>query len=138
MSAENVAFVHDLFETLNAAGWDPEAAPQFVHPEGVIHAPEEWPGQPTYAGLVGRASLIREFTATFDSFRVDVDRVVDLDDRVVGLIRVGGVSRTSGVEMDWELGLIAGDWEDGRPKDIRYFLNWEQALAAAGLDAGAE
>jgi SnoaL-like protein len=133
MSEENVELVRRSFETLNAMGWDPDATPGFVHPEGCIYPPAEWPGPELYEGREGRDALIREWTSTFD-LRGEIERLIDDDDRVIALLRMRGISKAGRVEVDWTLGFIASDFADGRAREVRWFMSPEQTLAAAGIE----
>jgi hypothetical protein len=133
MSQQDVELVRRAIEGLNAAGWDPDTEPRLVHPEGRIYPPREWPGPEVYEGDEGAAELIREWTSTFDGFHGEFERLIDDGGRVIALLRIRGVSKTSGVEIDWPLGFIASDFADGRAREIRWFMSPEQTLAASGL-----
>jgi ketosteroid isomerase-like protein len=136
MSQQNVELVRRDLDGLNAAGWDPAAAPTLVlHPEVRIYPPAEWPGPEVYEGEEGRAALIREWTSTFDHLRAEIERLIDDGDRVIALLRMRGSSKASGVEVDWPLGFIAGDFaDDGRAREVRWYSSTEQTLAAAGME----
>jgi hypothetical protein len=134
MSEQIVELVRRNIEELNAAGWDPDAVPTGLHPEGRLYPPAEWPGPEVYEGREGRAALIREWTSTFDGLRGDIERLIDGGDRVIVLLRMRGTSKASGVEVDWPLGYIASDFADGRPREVRWFISQEQTLAAAGME----
>jgi ketosteroid isomerase-like protein len=133
VSQENVELVRRSIEALNALGWDSDATPGFVHPEGRIYPPAEWPGPEVYEGREGRDALIREWTSTFDRLRGEIERLIDDDDRVIALLRMRGISKAGGVEVDWPLGFIASDFADGRAREVRWFISPEQTLAAAGI-----
>jgi ketosteroid isomerase-like protein len=134
MSQENVELVRSSFDALNATGWDPDATAGFVHPDARIYPPAEWPGPEVYEGREGRAALIREWTSTFDRLRGEIERLIDDDDRVIALLRMRGISKASRVEVDWPLGFIASDFDDGRAREVRWFMSREQTLAAAGIE----
>ena len=133
MSQEILQLVRANMEQLNAVGWDTDAAAMGMHPEGRLYPPAEWPGPEVYNGRSGWAASIRERTSAFDRLRGDIDRLIDAGDRVIVLLRMSGTSRASGVEVEWPLGYIASDFADGRPRELRWFISQEQAIATAGI-----
>jgi hypothetical protein len=132
MSQQNVDLVRRNIEGLNAAGWDPDAG-VLLHPEGRLYPPSEWPGPGVYEGHQGRAALIREWTSTFNGLHGEIERLIDDGDRVIALLRMRGISKASGVEVDWPLGFIASDFADDMAREVRWFISPEQTLAAAGV-----
>src|SRR2546425_7892724 len=138
MSAENVEVVRENIEAISASGFDPEVAALRLHPEVRIHSPSEWLGSELYEGGEGLAIVLAEWRSTFDDLRVEIERLIDEGDRVIALLEVHGNSKSSEVEVEWRLGYIATNFSDGLPREIRWFMSWEKALAAAGLEARAE
>jgi hypothetical protein len=135
---ENVDIVRENIEAVSAAGFDPEIAELRLHPDLRIHSPDQWLGSETYEGKDGLAAVLAEWRANFDGLRVDIGHLIDDGDRVIALLEVHGTSKSSAVDVEWRLGYIAGDFDAGLPRDLTWFMSWEQALAAAGLEVAAE
>ena len=136
MSQQNVELVRRSLEGLNAAAWNPSDEGVLLHPEGSMYPPAEWPGADVYEGHEGRAALIREWTSSFQDLRAEIERLIDDGDRVIALVRMRGTSKASGVDIDWQLGFIASDFadDDGRAREVRWYMSQEQALEAAGIE----
>jgi ketosteroid isomerase-like protein len=133
MGQSNVDFVRAVFDIFNREGG--EAAIDFAMAGGtelVWHAAPEWPGRPTYEGREGALELIQEWTGSFEEYRWDIDRLYDLDDdRVLVLAHHRG--RTGETRVEGQVGAI---WrlEEGRAVEARFFFEWHEAMAAAGVD----
>ena len=67
-----------------------------------------------------------------DEVSVDVEEIVDLDDRALGITRFHGVSAGAPpVDWPWPVHLFA--FTDGRISQVQSFLDRAEALEAAGL-----
>jgi ketosteroid isomerase-like protein len=90
-------------------------------------------GGGVYRGHDGVRRLVSEIDDTWESFRIELDEVIDAGDLVFVLSRSIGRGKASGVEA--EVGLTTV-WElrDGRPVRARSYATVEEALAAAGLE----
>ncbi len=137
MSAENVAVVRENIEAVSASGFDPEIAELRLHPDLRIHSPDQWLGSETYEGGAGLGAVLAEWRANFDDLHIDLGHLIDDDDRVIALFEVHGTSKSSAVDVEWRLGYIANHFDGGLPRDLTWFMSWETALAAAGLDPPA-
>ena len=135
MAQENVEFVRSrldlLVEAFNARGID--AAIPYVHPELVWLAPPEWLEKPVYRGPEGLRELAASWGQNFDEYRLDVKRVVDLDDgRALALLHQYGRLKTTGHPMEMAIGWIV-ELVDGQLARVHVYFGWEAALEAAGL-----
>ena len=74
----------------------------------------------------------RTYEAAFDEARTTPEEFRDLDDRVLMLGRVVGRGRGSGVEVESPTAFLT-TLCDGRIVHVKGFLDWDQALEAAGL-----
>jgi ketosteroid isomerase-like protein len=63
---------------------------------------------------------------------IQIERMHDLDDRVLTLGRLGGRGGESGVEIDAEAAWLH-TVRDGRIVHLHSFSTWDEARAAAGL-----
>jgi ketosteroid isomerase-like protein len=87
-----------------------------------------------YKGRAGLETWFEEAADTWESFIVVADELRDLDDSVLGLGRIAGRGRGSGLELDAAMGMIV-DFRDGRISRTRNYLDHGEALRAAGVSA---
>jgi ketosteroid isomerase-like protein len=89
------------------------------------------------AGVYEGADGIRRFFADVEDagpdFRLELERLQDLGgQRVLAFVRVTSHGRASGLPTHAETGNVY-EFEEGKIKRIRIFLDREEALQAAGL-----
>ena len=131
MSQENVDLTRQAYETWNAGQleWlldhmteDFEFRPGlgFSDIDAVIHGKEGW----------------RRFAETWreawEEITVKVERIEDLDDRIVALLTFEGRGRGSGVEVSVRVGHVATVTE-GRVSKLVSIGGWDETLEAVGL-----
>ena len=68
----------------------------------------------------------------WEDITVRVERIEDLDDRIVALLTFDGRGRGSGVEVSIRVGHLA-TVRAGRVSKLTSIAGWDEALAAAGL-----
>jgi ketosteroid isomerase-like protein len=85
-----------------------------------------------YTGREGLETWFQEASDTWESFIVVADELRDLDDSVLGLGRIAGRGRGSGLELDAAMGMLV-DFRDGRISRTRNYLDHGEALRAAGV-----
>ena len=68
----------------------------------------------------------------WEDITVRVERIEDLDDRIVALLTFAGVGRGSGVEVSIRVGQVATVTE-GRVSKLVSTPDWDDALEVAGL-----
>ena len=85
-----------------------------------------------YRGHDGIRDLFREVDHAFEEFRIGFGDIRDLGDRIVasGWMRVRG--RASRVAIESPVSFVA-DFRNGKAIRFRSFLDWRDALEAAGL-----
>ncbi len=105
------------------------AEPDF---EVVMVGPDYLPQAAERAGPDGFQEAWLDWTSPFESFRIDLERVIDAGDRVVSLVRQTGRTKTGGVEIEASAGAV---WtiRDGKLTRVEFHLDREAALRAAGL-----
>jgi uncharacterized protein len=83
----------------------------------------------TYRGIDGVKRQVRGYLEPWDDFRVVLEEVREAGSRVLGLVRIAGRGKTSGLETDVPLGHL---WRmrDGRATEVR-LLPRDEALAEA-------
>jgi len=134
MARENVEVVREMLEAFSAEGVD--AALPHVAPDAVWHAVPEWPDESDYPGHDGVRRFTAAWTETFDDFALEIEEVREVGDRVVALFWVGGRPRGTGVSVRQPIG-GAFTLRDALAVEARFFLTWDEALAAAADAAGA-
>jgi ketosteroid isomerase-like protein len=84
-------------------------------------------------GFEGFRAAWLEWTSAFQSYRIEVERVIDAGDLVVSLVAMTGRTRTGGVEIE-SPGAAVWTVVEGRLRRVEFHLDREQALRAAGID----
>ena len=130
MSQENVEVVRRIYSR-----WAPGSSPA---DSDLLHPDIEWVN-PSNALEPGIRMGIEAFTAitdelhdTIGDFRMEVERCVDVGDRVVVIATMRGYGSGSGVEVENRHGSV---WtiRDGRAVRFEWFREPAQALEAVGL-----
>ena len=99
------------------------------------HTTATFPGiEPVYRGREGMIAIWEYLRAPWESaasIQIDVDRVEDLGDTVLGLTTLRARAEDSGAETTLKVGYVLTD-ENGLLRLTNY-LSWDEALAAVGL-----
>jgi ketosteroid isomerase-like protein len=130
MSQENVELVRRLFDGWEQGDWA-AGRDLFADECEVVFGTSAFPDADTYA--VGRDALSAwmRWLDAFETFAIGLEEIVDVGERVVALAWLRGRGRTSGADVDAQVGTIF-TFRDGTI--VRYELvNRRQALEAAGL-----
>jgi ketosteroid isomerase-like protein len=108
---------------------------QFAEPdfEVVMVGPQYSPATLDYTGLDGFVAAWRDWTSAFESFRIEVDEMVDAGDNVVSLVHQIGIPRGAHAEMETQ-GAAVWMIRDGRLRRVEFHLDRDAALRAAGID----
>jgi len=85
------------------------------------------------SGAEGFREVWLDWTSAFESYRIDLERMIDAGDRVVSLVTMCGKTRTGGVEVEAP-GAAVWTVVDGRLQRVEFHLDREAALRAAGLE----
>ena len=83
-------------------------------------------------GREGVEALFADIRDTWEEHRLVIEVIRDLGDRVLGLGRLEGRGKASGVSVDVPLAVIS-DYRNGKVWRTRTFLDRGEALRAAGL-----
>ena len=132
MSKENVDLVMRGYAHRQATGdfLEEILAPDFVWDMSKFGG---WPEQQVYEGLEEARGFIRDWTAAFEDWKIEIDAVHDAGgDKVVGIIRQRGRSRSTGLPVDM---LLAQVWtvREGLETRMEMYGDIGQALEAVGL-----
>ena len=136
MSQENVEISKRVFELLLdrpdiAAGI--EAGLEYTDPDVVLESAIVGGAEGnTYHGHDGLRAWAADSDAAFEELRTVPEEFRDLDDRVLMLGRVFGRGRGSGVVVESPIAFLT-TLRGGRIVHAKGFLDWSEALEAAGL-----
>jgi ketosteroid isomerase-like protein len=96
MSRQNIEGLRQAYERFNASGRLPLSA---LTDDFVQSTPNEVPGDVLH-GRDAWAAQARDLTDTFDEFRVEIEDIIDLGERVLVFLRFRGRARSSGIPLD--------------------------------------
>jgi len=92
-----------------------------------------WPEQQVYEGIEEARRFIREWTAAFDDWEIEVDALHDAgEDRVVGILRQRGHSKTTGLPVEMQYAQVF-TIRDGKETRMEMYADADEALKAVGL-----
>jgi ketosteroid isomerase-like protein len=131
MSEENVEIVRAMYEGRERGDMD---ASEFVHPEiEFARIGKDLPGdEGEWRGLDGMKAASIEYLNVWDDYRFEVERMIDLGDRVLVLERQTARGKRSGALISQDVGTLL-TLRDA--KIVRWEYYWEraEALEAAGI-----
>ena len=111
------------------------AAADLVDPEIELQPPPASPEAGTYKGYGAVLHHLEELTAPFDAVRLELQDFIDAGNgQVVATIHVTGRGKTSGFQIDTRFAHVLTLRKE-RVIRLQAFLETDQALRAAGLDA---
>jgi ketosteroid isomerase-like protein len=129
MSEENVEIVREAHERFTKTGqpiWERIDADTEVFDHDIPDA------RNPYRGVDGVTDWLSDFAEAWDSYGMEVERLIDAGDRVVSLFRIRAVGAGSGVSVDRGDGMV-WTFRDGKLARLDYFNDQAEALEAAGL-----
>jgi ketosteroid isomerase-like protein len=131
MSQANVEIAKQAVEALNQG--DLDEMPAFVTPDfEFLPATAGTIEGHSYRGREGFEEYLAERRDAWEEFRPVIEEYRDLGDRVLGLGRIEGLGRGSGIQIDAPH-LWIFDIRDGRISRLRTYFDHGEALRAAGL-----
>ena len=90
-----------------------------------------------YPGPEGFSQAWTDWVSPYESMRIEFDEVIQLEDRVVFLVRQ--LARTRHSEVEVETPSAAVWWlEDGRIRQAAFYLDRRAGIKAGGLDPGRQ
>jgi len=89
-------------------------------------------GRLEYTGLDGFAEAWRDWTSPFESYRIEIEEMIDAGERVVSLVAMSGKTRTGGAEITAP-GAAVWTVVDNRVRSVEFHIDRDVALRAAGL-----
>ena len=98
MSGENLELVRAAYEAFQRG--DFEGASSYVHPEIEFHTYVNAPEAGVYRGKDAVQSYNEGLFAQFESFRIDIEELVDAGDRVIAVTTQHAVPRGGHAEIE--------------------------------------
>ena len=114
MSQENVEVVRRVTDVMDAEGFE-AALPVFLdaaHPDVEWREDPAWPGSATYRGIEQVRQVILDRMDTLD-FDQQTEDLIDVDDKVVGLVRWVGRGKASGAQGEISIAIRTTDCDVG-------------------------
>jgi ketosteroid isomerase-like protein len=147
VSAEALRIVEQIQSTLSmgdvvAALDDPEADQrirqtliELAEPDfKVVMVGPEYLGQTIeHSGADGFREAWTDWTGPFESYRIDLERLIDAGERVVSLVAMCGRTRTGGVDVRAP-GAAVWTVVDGKLRRVEFHLDRQTALRVAGVE----
>jgi len=130
MGGDNAAVVRDAYSAIGRR--DYAALLRLLDPGVELHDPD-LPGGGTYVGHRGITHYLDETLGGFEDHRLEVERLVETDDRVVAAVHQTVRARGSEAPIelrDAHVWTLAG----GRVTRIETYLELAAALSAVGLE----
>jgi ketosteroid isomerase-like protein len=131
MSQENVELARQAYEAWNRGDLD----------WLLNHMTEDfefWPGlgfsdmDDVYRGKAGWRRFAETWREAWEEITVRVERIEEVDDRIVALLTFDARGRGSGVEVSLQVGQVA-TVREGKVAKLVSAPSWGEALEAAGL-----
>lgn len=131
MAEGNEELLRGMFDAFNAGGVEETLA--YLDPELVWTAPPEWLEQRVYRGHDGIRELSSYWTENFEQYRLDLERVFELDDdRAAVLLYQRGWVKDSDTEIEQAVGYVV-EVAEGKLTRVDVYFSWDATLEAAGL-----
>ena len=132
MSQENVEVVRQGFSHFQATrDFSATRVPDLVWDMSKFRG---WPEQQTYEGLDGARAFIKDWTAVFNEWSVELEEIRDAGgEKVVALLHQRGVSKLSGLPTDMLLGAVY-TVRDGNATRLELYADPAEAFKAVGLE----
>jgi ketosteroid isomerase-like protein len=89
------------------------------------------PDAGTYQGLAGYAEWLANWGETFESFALDIERLVDAGDQVVALFVMHATGKGSGATVERKDAIVS-TFRNGKLTRVEYFNDQSRALEAVG------
>ena len=133
MSQENVEVVRRVTDVMDAEGFE-AALPIFLkaaHPDLEWREDPAWPGSATHRGIEQVRQVILDRMGTLD-FDQQTEDLIDVDDKVVVLVRWVGRGKASGAQGEISMAMVWTVREQAITR-VEFFLDRARALEDVGL-----
>ncbi|MCB0874954.1 MAG: nuclear transport factor 2 family protein [Solirubrobacterales bacterium] len=132
MSAENVDRAERAYAAFNEG--DVPSVVEHFDPDIAWSASDVFFDEPrAYRGRSEwTEAFLRELMELFEDYRADPEEIIDADDHLVAIVRVGGHGRSSGAMVTARVAHVI-EFRDGRISSFTEFKDVDEALRAAGM-----
>jgi len=131
MSQDNVEAMRRFVEAVNEGGADADL--DLLDPEVEFHEDPTFPEATIYRGRDAVVDNFREFTASFDGYRFEIEDVREAGgDRVLAVFHEHARGRASGLDVHRRSGWVA-TFRDGKVLHVEIYLAPADAFEAVGL-----
>lgn len=131
-NSDRLLDVYDAF--MNA---ELDRIPEFFASEGCYRASGVFPGiKSVYRGHAEIRDFWHAANEPWEQFEIEICRTLARDERVVAEVRFRGRGLGSGVEVARDVGHLV-NFRDGLIVEFSAYGSWDEALAAAGIEASA-
>jgi ketosteroid isomerase-like protein len=131
MSQQNIELVERIYEEVSARAW--QAPTELFGPDYAIDLTDAAPDLGVIAGVEAAEGALREYTDTFEDFRVELLEVLYADkDCVVTAVRDGGRLKGGDAEV-WNHFFHVWTFRNGKIARRSSHRDRERALKAAGV-----
>ena len=130
MSEHDVEITREAFEAFDRGDRDAWVA-MFDDDAELYSLRSQLEGHP-YRGHAGLRRFLADADEQWDYVQVDVKEIRDAGEQVVALVDFRARGSTSGVELDFPVGMVV-TVRAGKLTYGRFYSNPDEALAAAGL-----
>jgi len=121
-------------ESVEAFNAGIEALLGFYAPDVVCYPAPGWIEVTVCHGHDGFRRLSAVWSENVDHPALEVHEVRDMHDRLLILAEFIGRAKDSGIPIRQPFGVINSDLgDDGKVREARFFLSWQEAREAAGL-----
>lgn len=133
MSHENVEIVRRAWGRFLASGEPPEhaMAPDFVWDMSTFRDMVGMQAQ--YEGAEGMRRFLREWTESFDDWKIELEELLDAGDQVVAICRQTARAKASGLPVDMRLAMVF-TVREGLETRMEMYADPDEALRAVRLE----
>jgi ketosteroid isomerase-like protein len=130
MSQEKVELVRAMYEAARRRDWDRVFRDQDLNVE--LTTPERGFNTGTYRGRAEIQKYWLELFSAFEAVSVEPEKLVEIDDQVVAVVRTRMRPKGSAAELETRNGHL-WTFRESKAVSIRIFPDPEKALEAVGL-----
>lgn len=132
MSQKDVELVRARFESFARTGGTGVFDLEYYDPDVRWHLRQDLPDAETLVGLDRVRQFFSQWAVVFEDSRIDVEELIDADDRVIAVLRIRGRIKGGDEEVDmpetWVIRLV-----DGKTVETWEYSTKAEALKAVGL-----
>ena len=133
MSYDRIEIVRAVIERWNAGDRDFDSISEYCDPAIELQTPfSSVTGQP-YKGFAGVEQWVHDVDDQFSKWRIGIDELRLVADRVLAMVTVAGRGRASDLALDFQSASVFDFGSDHRVTHMRIYRDVDEALKAVGL-----